>query len=142
MAKNRYREHYCWVCGRMRANDRFSGRGYARHVCKDCAPLGKKELAYRQEVHNLERLLDFDGRVRRKRREQFQRYLTHENERVRAYACEIEIADAIARAEDRADYELDDVLLEFQVEGVHLFKSVPYAGDVEDDLDLTTPAPQ
>ena len=31
--------HYCWVCGRVRANERFSGKGHARHVCKDCARL-------------------------------------------------------------------------------------------------------
>lgn len=28
--------HYCRVCGRRRANEKFSGRGHARHSCKDC----------------------------------------------------------------------------------------------------------
>jgi 3-methyladenine DNA glycosylase AlkD len=29
--------HYCHVCGRHRANEKFSGKGHAQHVCKDCA---------------------------------------------------------------------------------------------------------
>ena len=28
--------HYCRVCGRNRANEKFSGKGHARHICKDC----------------------------------------------------------------------------------------------------------
>src|SRR5208282_2570865 len=63
MSRKRYRGHYCWSCGRVRANEKFSGRGHARHLCKDCARLGKEELAYRQEIRNLERLLGYQGHV-------------------------------------------------------------------------------
>jgi len=28
--------HYCYVCGRDRPNEKFSGRGHKRHICKDC----------------------------------------------------------------------------------------------------------
>ena len=38
----RLRGHYCWVCGRIRANERFSGRGHRDHVCKDCAVLRRR----------------------------------------------------------------------------------------------------
>ena len=41
----------------MRANEKFSGKGHARHLCKDCARLGKEELAYRQAIRNMERLV-------------------------------------------------------------------------------------
>jgi hypothetical protein len=94
----------------MRANEKFSGRGHARHLCKDCARLGKEELGYRQSVRNLERLLTWDGRVPRSNREQFKKYLNHENERVRAFAMDIETADAWARAQRRLDRELEDLL--------------------------------
>jgi hypothetical protein len=30
------RGHYCHVCCRYRANEKFSGKGHARHICKDC----------------------------------------------------------------------------------------------------------
>jgi hypothetical protein len=26
--------HYCRLCGRVRANERFGGRGHRDHVCK------------------------------------------------------------------------------------------------------------
>ncbi len=29
--------HYCRICGRTRANEKFSGKGRKKHVCKDCA---------------------------------------------------------------------------------------------------------
>ena len=35
MAKKK-RGHYCRICGRQRANEKFSGKGHSRHVCRDC----------------------------------------------------------------------------------------------------------
>ncbi len=29
--------HYCHICGRTRANEKFSGKGHKNHVCKDCS---------------------------------------------------------------------------------------------------------
>ena len=29
--------HYCKVCGEYKANEKFSGKGHAAHVCKSCA---------------------------------------------------------------------------------------------------------
>jgi len=29
--------HYCRVCGQYKANERFSGKGHARHLCRDCS---------------------------------------------------------------------------------------------------------
>lgn len=35
--------HYCRICGRTRANEKFSGKGHKNHVCKDCSgKSGKK----------------------------------------------------------------------------------------------------
>jgi len=28
--------HYCRICGRTRANEKFSGKGHRNHICKDC----------------------------------------------------------------------------------------------------------
>ncbi len=80
------RGHYCWSCGRTRANEKFSGRGHVEHLCKDCARLGKEELAYRQTVRDLEQLLTWDGHVPRRNLEQFRKYLNHKDARGRAYA--------------------------------------------------------
>lgn len=37
--------HYCRICGRTRANEKFSGKGHKRHVCKDCSGKSGKKAA-------------------------------------------------------------------------------------------------
>jgi len=34
--------HYCRICGQRKANEKFSGRGHAAHICKACAKRGNK----------------------------------------------------------------------------------------------------
>ena len=34
--------HYCRICGRTRANEKFSGKGHKKHICKDCAGKARK----------------------------------------------------------------------------------------------------
>ena len=91
------RGHFCWCCGRVRANERFSGRGHARHLCKECSKLGTEEIAYRQAVRDIDRLLDWNGMVRRKQRKGFERFLFHANARVRRYAEQVAAENALAR---------------------------------------------
>ena len=31
--------HYCKVCGEYKANEKFSGKGHAAHICKKCAAM-------------------------------------------------------------------------------------------------------
>ena len=100
--KNRKSEqpgHYCWACDRRRPNEKFSGRGHARHVCKKCAKLGSEELAFRQACRNLERCATWEGIIPRKRRKSFQAFLNHRDPRIRALAEQMQ-------AEDRATREL------------------------------------
>ena len=33
------RGHYCKVCGEYKANEKFSGKDHAAHICKTCAAL-------------------------------------------------------------------------------------------------------
>lgn len=82
----------------MRPNERFSGRGHARHMCKGCAKLGQDELAYRQGVRDIERLLGGRMRIPRKQRKSFERFLSHPNERIRKLAEEVARYDAEERA--------------------------------------------
>lgn len=90
---------YCWACDRRRPNEKFSGRGHARHVCKECAKLGSEELAFRQACRNLERCATWEGIIPRKRRKSFQAFLNHDDPRIRALAEQMQ-------AEDRATREL------------------------------------
>ena len=34
--------HYCRICGQHKANEKFSGKGHATHVCKACSKRGNK----------------------------------------------------------------------------------------------------
>lgn len=34
--KKKQRGHYCRICGDYKANEKFSGKGHARHICKSC----------------------------------------------------------------------------------------------------------
>lgn len=83
------RGHYCWCCGQFRPNEQFSGKGHARHLCRKCARLGGEELEYRQALRDMERCIDYNGTILRKRRRQYETFLHHENPRIRAAAQEI-----------------------------------------------------
>lgn len=41
--------HYCRICHRHRANEKFSGRGHASHICKDCHRRGNRPLEVKPE---------------------------------------------------------------------------------------------
>ncbi len=90
--------HFCWCCGRTRANERFSDRGHAQHVCKECSSFGREELAFRQAARDIDRLLGWIGVVRRKQRKRFERFLSHADERIRRYASEVAARPEASRA--------------------------------------------
>ena len=106
-----YRGHYCWCCGRTRPNEKFSGKGHARHLCRECARLGPEELEYRSATWNLDRCID-GGFIRRKRRQEFNRFLDHKNPRVRELAQQLLAEDARLRAEWREQRRLEQELEE------------------------------
>lgn len=47
--------HYCRICGRSRPNEKFSGKGHSKHICKDCAKIPKEkqeEIDQESEIFN------------------------------------------------------------------------------------------
>ena len=44
--------HYCRICGRTRANEKFSGKGHKNHVCKDCS--GKSSKKAKEHSFNVD----------------------------------------------------------------------------------------
>ncbi len=103
---------YCWACGRRRSNEKFSGHGHAHHLCRDCTKLGAEELAYRQASRNIECCMTSEGVIPRKRRESFERFLHHDNSRIRAMAEEMQEEDRATRSLMRAEAELDEIWVE------------------------------
>jgi hypothetical protein len=95
--------HYCWSCDCTLPNERFSGKGHARHVCRECSKLGTTELARRQAIRNLERCLTYDGKLRRRARKQFQQFLDHVDPVVRQTAEDVlSCREATFSNQDRA----------------------------------------
>ena len=45
--------YYCVVCGEYKANEKFSGRGHAAHICKACTKLPPEERAERRKLDRL-----------------------------------------------------------------------------------------
>lgn len=45
IGKATLRGHYCKVCGQHKASERFSGKGHAAHICKECSHLTPAEQA-------------------------------------------------------------------------------------------------
>lgn len=52
--------HYCKVCGEYKANEKFSGKGHASHICKSCASLPAEKQA---ELMTLNRLFNLPWRL-------------------------------------------------------------------------------
>jgi hypothetical protein len=48
--------HYCRICGRSRANEKFSGRGHRDHICKDCQRLPRDQ---RDHIERMDELCGF-----------------------------------------------------------------------------------
>lgn len=71
------------------ANERFSGRGHSRHICRECSRFGKAELDDWQFVRKLEGCCTWEGFEPRKRRHFVRRHLNHDDLRIRAYAEEL-----------------------------------------------------
>jgi hypothetical protein len=54
--KKKPQGHYCRICGQYKANEKFSGRGHAAHICKACHSLPaarRNELARINEIERI-----------------------------------------------------------------------------------------
>jgi hypothetical protein len=98
--KKRHRQgHYCAVCGFNRPNEAFSGGGHKDHCCRECSKLDADERVFRREANNLDHLLRWEApTIPKNKRQQFESFLRHENERVRRYAQKLLAEDRAERA--------------------------------------------
>ena len=54
--KRKQRGHYCWRCGRRRANEKFSGKGHAKHICKECVVEQRAEQKRKRQIDEAQRV--------------------------------------------------------------------------------------
>lgn len=55
--KNRPHGHYCKIRGEYKANEKFSGKGHAAHICKACSKLSTAEISERMTLNRLDNML-------------------------------------------------------------------------------------
>ena len=136
-SKKTQSDRFCWSCGFDRPRAAFAGKGHRRCLCRDCSTLSADELDYRQALLNIERLLRWDLPIipRRKRRE-FERFLTHRNARVRQYAMQLLVEDRCERAMLRAIQAHDDRALEGMTAEIELRRSDAASVDARDGVEL------
>lgn len=58
MRKKKRPGHYCKICGERKANEKFSGKGHAAHICKACQLLPAEEQADMRRIRDVERIMD------------------------------------------------------------------------------------
>lgn len=57
MIRKRQQGHYCKICGERKANEKFSGKGHAVHICKQCQSLPAEIQTDMRRIRDVERLL-------------------------------------------------------------------------------------
>lgn len=58
MAKKKRHGHYCKICDQWKANEKFSGKGHATHICKECASLPIERKNELQRINKVERIAE------------------------------------------------------------------------------------
>ncbi len=111
--------HYCKICGEWKANEKFSGRGHASHICKKCAKL---PAAVREERMLINRIDTLPFRLSKAQRKWLEKMKDDPRENVKQEAeCVWEmrfnpeydwIADEVGDG-PREDYPDDDPDLPF-----------------------------
>ena len=79
------RGHYCKVCGEYKANEKFSGKGHAAHICKTCAALPPERQA---EEMTLTRLVNLPWRLSKEQLSWLKKRMKDRRETVRTLATE------------------------------------------------------
>lgn len=77
--------HYCRFCGRIRANEKFTGKGHKTHVCKDCQKLPK---ASREKTEVTEELFGYlaQSRISKKNKKRLQELVEHSDPHINQLA--------------------------------------------------------
>ena len=56
MAKKKRQRHYCKICGEIKANEKFNGKGHAAHICKSCTSLPLERKNELQRINKVEQI--------------------------------------------------------------------------------------
>ena len=101
------RGHYCKVCGEYKANEKFSGKGHAAHICKICAALPPEKQA---EGMTLTRLVNLPWRLSKEQLSWLKKRMKDRRDAVRSLATEqyeMRFSPRLGLDETEDDFEED-----------------------------------
>ncbi len=58
LKRKKYRGHYCKICGKCKPNEKFSGKGHGKHICKSCQSLSAEVKEDLMRIRNIEQIMD------------------------------------------------------------------------------------
>lgn len=126
MAKKKKRHgHYCRICGEYKANEQFSGKGHARHICKQCQSLPEDVKADMVRCNEVERAA-FKYPMTRQDWELLERYASkYKNKESGSFAQDM--LD-MKRGSQAPDEDMEDAPFDVTCE-----ETVPFS-ELEDDI--------
>jgi hypothetical protein len=73
--------HWCRICDRNRANEKFSAKGRKNHICKDCAKKPKEEIEIIDQEQEIFRYLQ-QSNISAKNLSRLERLTKSQNQRI------------------------------------------------------------
>lgn len=86
--KKRYRGHYCKVCACILPNEKFSGKGHAKHICKECSKLTEEEQKEEIALNKIYRLCGYMN-LSKVNRKMLEAYLESSSAKIRLAAQKV-----------------------------------------------------
>ena len=129
MAKKKKQQgHYCRICGEYKANEKFSGRGHARHICKECQSLPEDVKADMVRCNEVERAA-FKYPMSRQDWELLEKYAKKYKDKESGQFAQDMLDMKRGNHTPDEDMEEDDAL----IEGIYEEESIPFA-ELGDDI--------
>ncbi len=77
--------HYCVVCASVLPNEKFSGKGHSRHICKKCSKKSSEEQDEQIKINKIYGMIRFMN-LSKNNKKQLDKYLNDDSKRVREAA--------------------------------------------------------
>ena len=104
MKRKKLPGHYCRICGRRRPNEKFSGKGHATHICKDCA---KMPVEQRNEIQTVNRIYSLPFRLKKDQKKWLEEQKESKSEAIRE-AAEYAYDERFGRIDDGSYLDIDE----------------------------------
>lgn len=127
--------HYCKVCGRVLPNEKFSGKGHAAHICKECAKLPVEK---RNELMTVNQIMGLPFWLKKEQKKWLEKMKQDPREDVKS-AAEWAWAERFETAPE-AEEEWDaDELTDEELRELFDGEDAPDEIDIPEDLDTELP---